>query len=144
MRTQREVELGTGADQNGFALMISELIRQNVADRPDKRGPLSRLRGRVAIVIEDVGVSVTLDCRRETILVEDGIVGVPDVTIRASSDHITKMSLVELVPRLGIPDPRGPVAKEIAQAQKDGAIQVFGGLANPLAVLRLTRILSVN
>ena len=140
----RTVMLGEGADQNGFALMMSELIRQNVADHPDKRGPLARLRGRIGIVVEDAGVSVTLDCRAPVLRVLDGLVGVPDVTIRATSELMTKMSLIELVPRLGVPDPRGPVAKEVAAAEKSGALRVYGALEFPLSVLRLTRVLSVN
>ncbi|MCA9601942.1 MAG: SCP2 sterol-binding domain-containing protein [Polyangiales bacterium] len=140
----RSVELAPGADQNGFAVMISELVKQNVIDHPEKARDLARLRGRVAIVVEDARVAITLDCRGAGVDVHNGIVGIPDLTIRASSDEITRMSLIELLPRVGLPDPRGPVTREIAKASREGKIRVFGALANAPTMLRLTRLLSVN
>jgi hypothetical protein len=137
------IELAEGADENGFALMVSELIRQNIADHPEKRRDFERLRGRVAMVVSDAQVAVTLHFRREGLVVHDGIVGIPDLTIRAESEWITKMSLMELLPRLGLPDPRGENTRAVFGASGSGAIKMFGALANLPVVLRLTRVMSV-
>ncbi len=137
------IELAEGADENGFALMVSELIRQNIADHPDKRRDFDRLRGRIAMVVSDARVAITLHFSWRGLVVYDGIVGIPDLTIRAESDWITRMSLMEIVPRLGLPDPRGENTRAVFEASSSGAIQMFGALVNLPVVLRLTRVMSV-
>ena len=75
--------------------------------------------------------------------VHAGIVGIPDVTVRAGSEHIMKMSMLELG-RFGLPNPRGEVARELSAAEKAGDIKYYGALANVPLMLRLTRVMSVN
>lgn len=138
------VELGPGADDNGFALMLAELIRQNLDDHPHKQRDFFKLSGRVAIVVEDAGVAVTLRFDAGRLTVHDGIVGIPDLTIRADSDDVTQMSLMELLPRVGLPDPRGSATKHVLRASREGRIRMYGALPNLPMVLRLTRIMSVS
>lgn len=138
------IELGPGAEDNGFALMLSELIRQNLDDHPHKRRDFLKLSGRVAIVVEDAGVAVTLRFDAGRLTVHDGIVGIPDVTIRADSDEVTQMSLMELLPRVGLPDPRGEATRQILRASREGRIRMYGALPNLPLLLRLTRVMSVN
>ena len=102
------IKFAPGAEDNGLATMVAGLIEQNLADRPDKRADFERLAGRVAIVAEDAGVALTLEFARGTLTVHDGVAGVPDVSVRANSDDVINLSLVELLPRFGLPDPRGP------------------------------------
>lgn len=138
------IELGPGAGENGFAVMLSELLRQNLADHPEKMRDFDRLLGRVAIVVEDARVSVTLHFQSGRLMVHGGIVGIPDVTIRANSDDVMQMSLVELVPRLGLPDLRKENARAMIRAQREGRVKMYGALVNLPLVLRLTRVMSVN
>lgn len=138
------IELAPGADDNGFALMLADLLRQNMEDHPEKRADFERLLGRVAIVVEDAEVAVTLGFEAGRLRVFDGIVGIPDLTIRASSEEVTKMSLMELLPRFGLPDPRGENTRAILQASREGKIRMYGALMNLPLVLRLTRLMSVN
>lgn len=140
----REVKLAQGADENGFAIMICDLLSQNAADHQSKARSLQKLRGRAAIIVEDAGVAITLNFESATVWVCDGIVGIPDVSIRATSERITQMSLIELLPRVGLPNPRGEVAAEVFEASKSGEVQVFGALRHPGTVARLTEVLSVN
>jgi hypothetical protein len=138
------IRLAPGADDNGFAIMLQDLLQQNLVDHPDKRRDFARLLGRVAIVVEDIGVSVTLEFESGSLTLHHGIVGIPDVTIRASSDDVMKMSLVELVPRVGLPDFRKANAREVLRASRDGRIRVYGGLVNLPMLVRLTRLMSVE
>lgn len=137
------IELGPGAEENGFALMLQDLIRQNLADHPEKRRDFARLAARIALVVEDAGVSVTLRFDAGRLTLHDGIVGIPDLTIRATTDDITQMSLLPLLPRLRLPDPRDPVTQHVLRASREGRIRMYGALANLPSVIRLTRILSV-
>jgi hypothetical protein len=141
---ESRIELAPGAEQNGLAAMLSSLILQNLNDKPDKREDFARLRGRVAIVAEDAGVCLTLVFEGNMLTVHDGIVGVPDVTVRANSDDIVQMSLVELTPRLGLPNLRGNALRQIMHKSQRGEIRVFGALLHLPLVLRLTRLMSIH
>lgn len=137
------IQLAPRAEDNGFAVMLAQLIRQNVDDRPEKKRALARMFGRVALVVSDLGLAVTLLFERGRLTIFDGIVGIPDVTVRAPSEWHTRMSLVELEPRFGLPDPRGAVAREVFEASRRGEVKVYGALSSPTLVLRLTQVMSV-
>jgi hypothetical protein len=138
------IEVMPEAENNGLAGMVAGLILQNLADRPDKRRDFARLIGRVAIVAEDASVAMTLEFQGNMLFVHDGIVGVPDVTVRAQGEDIVQMSLLELTPYFGLPDPRGAATKQILQKSRSGQVRVYGALLHVPLVLRLTRLLSVN
>jgi hypothetical protein len=141
---ESRIELAPGAEDNGLAAMLGALILQNLNDKPAKRADFAKLRGRVAIVAEDAGVSLTLVFEGNMLTVHDGIVGVPDVTIRANSDDIIEMSLVELTPFFGLPNPRGASLRKVLQKSKSGDIRVFGAMLHWPLVLRLTRLMSIH
>jgi len=137
------VALAPGAERNGFAPMLAQLVRDNLTERPAKKDTLRKMRGRVALVIEDLELVVTLHFHDGGVTVHDDFHGIPDSTVRTTSEWITKMSLMELEPRFGLPDPRGEVTREVAKAQAEGAIEVHGGLPRLPLMLRLTKLLSV-
>jgi hypothetical protein len=141
---ESRIELAPGAEDNGLATMLSALILQNLNDKPAKRADFAKLKGRIAIVAEDAGVSLTLVFEGNMLTLHDGIVGVPDVTIRADSDDIVQMSLLELTPFLGLPDPRGTAFRQVMQKSKLGEIRVFGALLHASLVMRFTRLMSIH
>ena len=138
------IAFGPGAEQNGLASMVAGLILQNLQDHPKKRDDFARLRGNVSIVAEDAGVAMTLEFAGDHMTVHDGIVGIPNITVRAKSDDIVQMSLLELPRRFGLPNPRGATARVIADKSRRGEVRVFGALLHLPTLLRLTRLLSVN
>lgn len=141
--TKITVELAPGASENGLAMMLSGLLTQNLEGKPHKVKDFDRLRACIAIVAEDAGVALTLEFQGGKLVVHDGIFGVPDVTVRASADDVMNMSLVELTKR-GFPDGRGEVSKQIDAAMSAGRIRAIGAVRHPLAMLFLTRVMSVN
>ena len=138
------VAFGPGAEHNGLANMVANLILQNLQDRPDKRDDFARLRGRISIVAEDAGVAMTLEFAAEHLIVHDGIVGIPDISVRANSDDIVQLSLLELTRRFALPDPRGSVIRAMVDKSRRGEVRVFGALLHLPMLLRLTRLMSVN
>lgn len=137
------IELVPGAEDNGLASMLAGLVEQNLADHPLKRRAFERMKGRVAIVVEDAGVAMTLEFDRGSLRVHDGIAGIPDVTVRADADDVMNMNLVELEPRFGLPDPRGKVFQQISKATREGRVRIYGMLLHIPLMLRLQTIMSV-
>ena len=150
MLKQPVIVLAPGADENGLAVMLSDLVRQNLDAKPHKLRDFRAISGRVAIVAEDAGVALTLHFQRDTLTIHSGIEGIPDVTVRADADSILAMSNVPLTRRLGLPiampkDAEGRrYLASLVEASRSGRMQVFGMLANIPMLLRLTRVMSVN
>lgn len=140
--TSPRIELAPGTENNAFAGMLAQLLRQNLDDHPEKVPTFLRLSGRVAIVVEDVGVAVTLAFDDGALVVHDAIAGIPDASIRTTSEWVTRMSLVELG-RYGLPDPRGEGARAVAEATRRGEITTHASLSAIPLLLRLTNVMSV-
>lgn len=144
------IQLAPGAEDNGLASMLSELVRQNLEAKPHKVGDFEALDGTVAIVAEDADVCLSLQFQRGKLTIHDGIVGIPDVTIRATSDMIMAMSDMPLTRPLGLPlpDPRDKaqvaVSQSVMTAMRSGDLKMYGALFHPGLVVRLTRVMSVN
>lgn len=144
------IELAPGAEDNGLASMLADLVRQNLEAKPHKVPDFEALHGTVAIVAEDADVCLTLRFERGRLTIHDGIVGIPDLAIRGSSDMIMAMSNMPLTRPLGlpIPDPRDKdqlaVSQSVMTAMRSGELQMHGALLHPGLVMRLTRVMSVN
>jgi hypothetical protein len=146
-----DVQLAPGAEENGLATMLAELVRQNLAAKPHKQGDFDALGGNVSIVADDADVALTMRFERGgKLTIHDGIVGIPDVTIRGPSDAIMALSNMPLATRLGLPIP-SPGDHEAARsvrtvlgAMRSGKLHVYGMAFHLPLVMKLTRVMSVN
>jgi hypothetical protein len=141
---EARIAIAKDAENNGLASMVAALILQNLNDKPQKRADFAKLRGRVAIVAEDADVAMTLEFTGNMLTIHEGVMGVPDLAVRAQSEDIIQLSLVELTSFVVLPNLRGAAMREVMQKSQSGRIRVFGALQKPMLALRLTRLLSVN
>lgn len=139
-----DVLLAPGAEDNGLCTMLADLVRQNLEAKPHKRGDFRALSGNVAIVAEDAEVALTMRFDGGKVTLHDGIVGVPDVTIRGPSDAIVGLSNVPLSTRFALPVSFGAAQRAMLRGLRDGSLRIHGALAHPSMMLRLTRVMSVN
>jgi hypothetical protein len=148
---QPNVELGPGADDNGLATMLANLVRQNLEAKPHKKRDFEALSGAVSIVADDADVALTMRFERGgKLTIHDGIVGIPDVTIRGPADGILALSNMPLTTRLGLPVPR-PGDREAIRSvgtvwrlMRDGKLHVYGMVFHLLLVTKLTRVMSIH
>jgi hypothetical protein len=143
--TSRSIALAPGAEENGFAVMLTHLLRQNLDAHPEKARDLAGIgRGSVSIVAEDAEVALTLAFERGTVLVQDGIVGIPDLAIRGDADTILALS--------NIPTPslrawRTPEVqrhlRDVAGALRKKTLRFHGAILHAPTMLRVARLLSV-
>ena len=146
-----DVRLAPGAEENGLATMLADLVRQNLESKPHKQVDFRALGGAVAIVAEDVDVALTLRFERGgKLMIHDGIFGIPDVTIRGPADAIMALSNMPLATRLGlpIPHPRDEEAirsvKTIAHAMAGGTLHIHGMALHLPLMMKLSRVMSIN
>jgi hypothetical protein len=123
------IEIAKSAEDNGLANMLATMMRQNLEDHPERELVLGGLEGSLAIFAEDAEVAITWVFERGgRATVHDGIVGIPDLTIRGGFEQIGDMSRMENMPgRLHhFPDPRGDVNRAMARAVREGKLRVWG------------------
>src|SRR5580692_8583398 len=126
------IELAPRAEDNGLASMLADLVRQNLEAKPHKQGDFRALAGSIAIVADDADVALTLRFDHGKLTIHDGIVGIPDVTIRGSSDMILALSNMPLSTPLALPFP-SPRDKEgmktvrsVMGALTQGKFHIYG------------------
>ena len=139
---QPSIVLGKGTPDEGFPSMLAELLRQNLIDHPKKRTIFDRMVGRVALIATDIDVTATLQFESGSLRVHQGIVGIPDVTLRAPGETFTKMSLIELG-KFGLPKFNSDVVRELGAAMRQKEIEGHGVWSNLPLMLRLTNVMSV-
>jgi hypothetical protein len=124
--------------------MIAELIRANLADHPEKQHDFARMRGRAALVAEDVDATITLHFREDGLHVHAGLHGIPDLMVRGSAEALIDLSRIPPHPRLSfLPDPSAPVTRSLARQLIDRRLRITGLPLHALFGLRLTRVLSI-
>src|SRR4029079_12021958 len=93
---QMTISLAPGAENNAFATMLCDLVKQNLESKPHKKKDFDKLaRGRgvtIALVADDADVALTLEFKGGRLVLHDGIKGVPDVAVRGSADAIMALS----------------------------------------------------
>jgi hypothetical protein len=149
------IELAPGAENNAFATMLADLVRQNLESKPHKRRDFDVLDGKVALIADDADVALTLEFRAAPqrgmggrLTVHDGIKGIPDVAVRGSADSIMALSNVPLTRPFGLPLPTDRSALEVlrgmVRASVTGELKIYGMLGNLGLLSKLTRVMSVN
>jgi hypothetical protein len=145
-----DVKLAPGAEENGLAMMLADLVRQNIEAKPHKQGDFDALQGSVSIVADDADVALTMRFDQGRLTIHDGIVGIPDITIRGPSEAVLALSNMPLATRLGlpIPDPRDREAvktvRTVMGAMRDGSLHVYGMAFHLPLIMKLTRVMSIN
>ncbi|MCB9707861.1 MAG: hypothetical protein H6714_03590 [Myxococcales bacterium] len=138
------IALSESAQHNGLASMLFALLRENIATRPEKSKALAQLRGKVAIVAEDAKVSLTLQFDLHGLVIHDGIQGIPDVTIRAQSDDITKLSLMKFTPVLGLPKLWDPTTRRVVASLLKRRIRVYADPLHAPMLSHLSHLMAVD
>ena len=146
------ITLAPGAENNAFATMLCDLVKQNLESKPHKAKDFHALaRGRGATfarVADDAEVALTLEFRDGKLVLHDGIKGVPDVAVRGSADSIMAMSNIPLTRPLALPIPTDRTSLDVlvtmVKATRTGELKVHGMIGNLGVLSRLTRVMSVN
>ena len=84
------------AQENGMAVMMADLITQNMEQNPDKIKYFNKLKAVVAITAVDAEVKLTMFFNKGSCMVYDGIVGKTHLHIVADSE--TLLELIRSLP----------------------------------------------
>ena len=140
--TEPRITVDTGAEENGLANMVAELLRANIESSPLKKTVFLRMKGSVGLVATDAEVSLTLLFDRGSCTVRDGILPGTAACVTADSDSILELSNVRIVG--GLPHLFDATGRAVASKVMSGTIRIRGLLRHPVTLTRLAVVLSVN
>jgi hypothetical protein len=127
-------------EPNGIASMIGGLIEGNLAAHPERSALLRPAL--IGIVATDAEAALTLHLSPHRVTVANGLVGRPDVVVRADSSTLAELSSIPL--QAGFPDARTEEGRAATRKLFRGEMKVKGLLRHPGMVSRLNRLLSVR
>jgi len=149
------INLAPGTERNALAARFAQAIRANVSGSARKRQQFEQLRGSVYVVMNDPapavvrasvapgwGGALTMRFDLGQLTVHDGLVGVPDLTLRGDPSVIE--GLTELLP---VPVGRSSGALSSLRALRwimrdGGPLKVYGLPSHPRMTLAVLRVLS--
>ena len=137
-----QITLLKEAKEIGLAVMLSDLIRQNLEQNPEKKKYLNALNAKVLIEARDIQTGVGLDFKQGMLTVSEGFSVKPDLHIIADSATILELCLIKI--KLGLPyffDTNGfKVLKKLLSRK----LIIRGLLRHFFALAQLTKIVSVH
>lgn len=136
------IGLAPGAEAVGLAVMIADLIRQNLERSPRKDADFRKLAASVSMEVPDAEVAITLEFSRGTLLVHEGQRVGAHLRIRADSTTLLALPLVRI--SAGLPNLFSPESSALRNGLLTGGVRIGGMLRHPLRLVRFTRLMSVN
>jgi len=137
-----DVSLAPGAEENGMAAMLGDMIKTNVQSKPSKLKDFNKLKGTVWISAVDADVQMTMVFNKGSLTIHDGKVGKPIIQI--ATDSGTLLELANLNIKFGMPyyfDETGlMVIKKLMRRE----LKIKGLLTHTIALTRMTKIMSVK
>ncbi|NMC70777.1 MAG: SCP2 sterol-binding domain-containing protein [Myxococcales bacterium] len=129
-----------GAEANGLAAMVADLVRQNLAAHPDRLADLARLDLWLGLRAPDIEVELTLVFAGGRLTVVDGVLPRAEATVTATSEAVLELSLLR-VGRSGLPIVWDAAGRKVLRRLVSGELRLRGlGAAGRL--LRVVRLLS--
>lgn len=136
------IELAEGAEEIGLALMLKDLLLQNLADHPNKIADFSRLKIPVGLTVSDADVALTMAFENDGLTIYPGIRGAPGLNITAQAETVMDLSNVRI--KWGLPHYFDEPGQAVLTAMRRGTLKIKGMLAHFPSLLRLSRVMSVH
>ncbi len=136
------IALAPGTEEAGLAMMLAELIRFNLAQKPGKWQDFNKLDRLISIEARDAEVTVTLEFQRGTLVVHAGLYGTPAIRISAESMTVLELAMVKIV--RGIPNLLDSGGRRLVRKFLNGGVKITGIMGNLVPLIRVTRLMSVN
>jgi hypothetical protein len=131
------------AEPSAFASMLGGLIEANVENSTAKKKDFDSLGARVGIFVTDIDEGVTLDFRKGSLVVHNGLESKRDITIHAEADTVMNLSNLR-IGMFGMPVYYDAVGRGVAAKLMQGRLRIEGLLGNLATLNTVTRIFSVQ
>jgi hypothetical protein len=124
-----------------FAGILADLLRENLAQHPEKREIFRKMRGGVVIDLADIETVVTLVFTGGGLRIEAGDVENPALVIRTASDRVMDLNALSIVG--GLPWYFDEAGRKVVAHLLTGRLKIGGMFTHPVLLTRLTIVMSV-
>jgi len=142
MGPELKINLAAGAEEIGLAVMLQDLMTQNIEQHPGKLPDFKKLNIPIGLIVSDVEIELTLEFAGGRLTIHPGIIDQPGLCITA--DSATIMSLSNQRIKWGLPYYFDETGKEIIAAMKNGRLKVKGMIFHFASLIRFSRVMSVH
>ena len=136
-----EIAVLKEASEIGLAVMLSDLIRQNLEENPGKKKDFNSLDAKVIIEARDIQIIVGLEFKQGRLTISKGFSLRPDLHIITDSATILALCLVKI--KLGLPYFFDTNGFKILKKLLAGRLIIKGLLSHFFVLVKLTKVFSV-
>lgn len=136
------INLSEEALEIGLAVMLRDLLVQNMEEHPHKWIDFRKLNISIGLEVFDVDVALTLQFADNTLTIQAGITDRPQLHITTDSETIMNLSNQKIKWRL--PWYFDETGSEILRAMRDNRLKVKGMVAHLPSLIRFSRVMSVH
>jgi hypothetical protein len=137
-----DIKMAPGAEEAGMAVMLAEMIKTNLKNKPERLKDFNKISGTVWITAEDADVDMTMDFNRGSLTVHSGKVGKPMLQI--STDSNTLMSLANINIKFGMPNYFDETGRMVVKKLLKKELKIKGMFTHTMALTYITKIMSVS
>jgi hypothetical protein len=137
-----DIKLAPDAGNAGMAVMMADMIKANLADKPERVKDFNKLNGNVWITAEDADTEMTMSFDGDSLIVHGGKMGDPMLWIR--TDSTTLLDLANIQIKAGLPYYFDEVGRMVVKKLFKGELKIQGMFTHNLALTHLTKIISVK
>lgn len=142
MQQSIKIQFAEGAENIGLAIMLRDLLTQNIELNPRKQPDFIRLNIPVGLNVYDVDIELTLEFSKGVLTIHPNILNSAGLKITAESDTIMNLSNQKI--KWGLPFYFDETGRQIIAAMKSGRLKIKGMLQHFPSLLRLSRVMSVH
>ena len=142
MQNKVQIEFAEGTEEIGLAVMLRDLLTQNIDQNPQKISDFIKLNIPIGLHVSDVEIKLTLDFANGSLTIFNGVAGNASLSITADSGTIMNLSNQRI--KWGLPYYFDETGQEIMAAMKSGRLKVKGMLRHFVTLIRFSRVMSVN
>ena len=136
-----EITLAPEAEEIELAGMLAQMLSAGL-ERPEKEKIFNSLKARVFIYVTDMDLGMTMDFDRGRLTVHGGEVGKPDISILTDSE--TLLDLVYINITFGMPNFFDETGRGIVKRLLKGDLKIKGMFTHLVALIKVTKVISVN
>jgi len=137
-----KIQLAEGAEEIGLAVMLRDLIVQNIEQNPRKRIDFKKLDIKIGLEVSDVAIRLTLEFSDSSLTIHPGFKDRQKLDIKADAETIMNLSNQKI--KWGLPYYFDETGREIMAAMKSGRLRVKGMILHLPSLMRFARVMSVH
>ncbi|MCX5848998.1 MAG: hypothetical protein NTW65_06075 [Deltaproteobacteria bacterium] len=134
------INFSPGMDDGGLPVMMADIIKGNLRDKPQRENDFNALNGNIYIQAEDADVDMTMVFEKGVMTVYNGRIGKPKICI--NTDSTTLLDLANINIKFGLPYYFDKAGLGVIKKLVTRELKLKGLLTHPIMLTRFTKLMS--